>query len=282
MKSVNWLIEKYVFEHYQDKLADAVKRSGNPVMLYDESEKSLEDICKRFGEEDIVFLHSSLQDGRRMLRLPIYPGTFLTLENYECYNYYGYFGDHLLNAKYMMMGIGDLPRRAQHVFNYFDTDSIFIRPSNGWKTFTGQILPKDNFADKYDTLIKSYGGIDPGTLVLLAPIKEIREEWRFGVVDGNVVSGALYMNGENRGEWEAICDKGCEDRGAWDFAWDMSKLYQPDPAYTIDICRTAGGEYKVIELNSFCCASIYGANYDKVVHAINELCRREWKDVYEP
>lgn len=281
MKKVNWLIEKYVFENYEDKLSIAIKRSGNNVIIYDETEKTLKDICKRFSQDDIVILHSSLQDGRKMIRLPYYPGIFLNLENYECYNYYGYYGEHLLNSNYIMMGINDLPRRKNEIFNYFGSDSIFIRPSNGFKTFTGQILPKDSFDDKYDTLIKSYGGIDPGTLVILAPIKEIEEEWRFIVIDGEVVSGALYMNKEYREKWEAFWDKECEDQNAFNFAVQMSKLYQPDKAYTIDICRTSDGEYKIMELNSFCCASMYGNNYNKVVHAINNLCVKEWKDIYE-
>lgn len=281
MKKVNWLIEKYVFENYEDKLATAIKNSGSNVIIYDETEKSLEDICKRFKEDDIVILHSSLQDGRKMLRLPCYPGIFMNLDNYECYNYYGYFGNHLLNSNYLMMGINDLPRRKDEIFDYFKSDSIFIRPSNGFKTFTGQILPKEDFDDKYDTLIKSYGGIDPGTLVLIAPIQEIEEEYRFIVVDGKVVSGALYMNKEYREKWEAFWDKECEDENAFNFAVEMSKLYQPDKAYTIDICKTSNNEYKIMELNSFCCASMYGNNYDKVVSAVNELCIKEWKDIYE-
>ena len=281
MKKVNWLIEKYVFENYEDKLATTIKNSGSNVIIYDETEKSLEDICKRFKEDDIVILHSSLQDGRKMLRLPCYPGIFMNLDNYECYNYYGYFGNHLLNSNYLMMGINDLPRRKDEIFDYFKSESIFIRPSNGFKTFTGQILPKEDFDDKYDTLIKSYGGIDPGTLVLIAPIQEIEEEYRFIVVDGEVVSGALYMNKEYREKWEAFWDKECEDENAFNFAVEMSKLYQPDKAYTIDICRTSNNEYKIMELNSFCCASMYGNNYDKVVKAINELCIKEWKDIYE-
>ena len=120
-----------------------------------------------------------------------------------------------------------------------------------------------------------------GTLVLVAPVKEIDEEWRFIIVDGKVVSGALYMNKEYREKWEAFWDKECKDENAFRFVEKMAKLYQPDPAYTIDICKTGAGDYKVMELNSFCCASMYSNNYDKVVKTINELCIKEWKDIYE-
>lgn len=280
MKKINWLLEKYIFENYEDRLIAAIENSDNNVIVYDDSEKPLETILKKMNKNDIIIMHSSLQDGQKMLRLPYYPGIFLTLQNYECYNYYGYFGDHLLNSNYLMMGINDLLRRKNEIFDYFKSESIFIRPSNGFKTFTGQVLPKDGFELKYDVLMKSYGGIDKGTLILIAPIQEIEEEYRFIVVDGKVISGSLYMNKEYREKWEAFYDKECEDTKAFNFAIDMSKIYQPDKAYTIDICRTSSNEYKIMELNSFCCASMYGNNYDKVVNAINKLCLKEWRDIY--
>ena len=128
--------------------------------------------------------------------------------------------------------------------------------------------------------MKSYGGmIDPDTLAVLSPARVIEEEYRFIVVDGVVVSGALYMDRKSRNDWKAYYDRPCEDQGAFDFAVDMSKIYQPDRAYTIDVCKLTDGRYKLIELNSFCCASMYGNDYDKVVKAVNELCISDFYDV---
>jgi hypothetical protein len=284
-EKVNWIIEKYLFEEYEDKLIQSIKDCGMNVDIYDDTMSrfdNIQDYIKnKYTEQDIIIMHGSLQMGRRMLRTFAYPGVFLTLENYECYNYYGYFGDHLLNSEYVMMGLNDVLRNTNKVFDIFGTDKLFIRPSNGYKSFTGQCLSKDTFDEDFNILIKSYGGLDMNTLVVLAPSKEIEEEYRFIVINGEVISGAQYMDTDTRTEWKAQYDKPCNNRLATFFAKRMVKLYQPDKAYTIDVCKTKEGKYKLIEINSFCCASWYGNDIPKVVEAVNNLCIYEYNEIYE-
>jgi hypothetical protein len=282
MKKVNWIIDKNIFEDYEDKLATAILNSGSNLLFYDDSNGTtiFQFLTKnKLSELDIVFFHGSLQHGRRLSKLPYYPGIYLTLYNYECYKYYGKFGEHLLNSNYMMMGLNDVLRNKNKIFGRFGTESIFIRPSDGFKSFPGQTLPFDNFEQEFDILTKSYGGLETDILCVVSPAKDIVEEYRFIVIDGKVVSGSLYMDRNNRKEWKAYYDKVCEDQNAFDFAVEMSKIYQPDKAYTIDVCKLQNGEYKMIELNSFCCASMYGNDYDKVVSAVNELCINDFNDM---
>jgi len=285
MNKVNWIIEKYLFDEYENELVQHIKDSGMNVSLFDSSLSRFDNIQNyvenKFTENDIVIMHGSLQMGKRMLRTPIYPGIFLTLENYECYNYYGYFGNHLLNSNYMMMGLNDVLRNKDKIFDSFNSDEIFIRPSNGYKSFTGQTLKKDNFDTNFDILTKSYGGLDNNTLVLVAPTQEIEEEWRFVVIDGKVISGSLYMDSKNRTNWDAYYYKGCDDTLAQSFAEKMVGYYQPDKAYTLDVCRMKNGEYKLIEINSFFCASMYGNDLKKIVKSVNKLCINEYNDVYK-
>jgi hypothetical protein len=279
-KQVNWIIDKYVFDDYEDRLIESIKRSGAKVIIYDDQNGPISGIIGKFFTDDIVIFHGSLQHGRRVEKAPIYPGIFLTLDNYECYKYYGYFGDNLLNSNYMMMGLNDVQRNKNKIFGRFGTESIFIRPSNGFKSFPGQTLPYENFDQEFSILTKSYGGLDTDELVVVSPIQEIDEEYRFIVINGVVVSGSLYMDNNNRKEWKAYYDKPCKDPYAWEFADKMSKIYRPDKAYTIDVCELPNGEFKMIEINSFCCASMYGCDYDKVVKAVNDLCFLEYEDIY--
>lgn len=282
MKKVNWVIDKYIFEDYEDKLVDAIKRSGMNVHFYDDcNETSVQRFLDRkFTDNDIVIFHGSIQHGRRVLQTRYYPGIYLSLDAYECYKYYGLFGDYLLNSNYLMMGLNDLLRNKDKIFDIFKTESIFIRPSNGYKSFPGQTLPKENFETEYDILIKSYGGLDTDILVVVAPAVEIDEEYRFIVVDKKVVSGSLYMDKDNRKSWSAYYDRVCGDEIAWRFAEEMALIYQPDKAFTLDICKLPNGEYKVIEVNSFCCGSMYGNDYDEVVKAVNELCISDFEDIW--
>lgn len=283
MKKVKWIIDKDMFSEYEDRLVAAIKNSGNEVIFYyDLKHDKIEDFLKtKFNsDEDILIFHGSLQHGRGVLRTSYYPGIYLTLENYECYKYYGYFGYLLLNYDYLMMGLNDVLRQKDFIFDTFGTDKIFIRPSNGYKSFPGQILPKENFEFELDVLKKSYGGLDLDQIVLVSPIQEIDEEYRFIVVDGKVVSGSLYMDKNNRKSWSAYYDRLCEDKKAFEFAEELVKLYQPDKAYTLDVCKLPSGEYKMLEINSFCCGSMYGNDYDKVVNAINELCLQDFNEIY--
>jgi hypothetical protein len=287
---VNWVIDKGMFEDYEDKLVAAIHKSGMEVVFFDDSKHQTKIgnfLGNRFVDQydDVIIFHGSLQHGRGVLKSPFYPGIYLALENYECYNYYGYFGEHLLNSQYLMMGLNDVVRNKWKIFSQtFRSDrpqdeAVFIRPSNGFKSFPGQTLPLENFEFEFNVLLKSYGGLDLNTLVVISPAKDIEEEYRFIVIDGKVVSGSMYMDKASRSEWKAYYDRGCEDPGVMDFAVEMSKIYQPDRAYTLDVCRLPDGSYKLIELNSFCCASMYGNDYDKVVDAVNNLCIRDFEDI---
>lgn len=282
MKKVKWVIDKGMFEEYEDRLVSAIKNSGSDVIFYDDLKHDITDFLnKKNNVDDVIIFHGSLQHGRKIAKTSYYPGVYLTLENYECYKYYGYFGYLLLNYNYLMMGLNDVLRQKDFIFDTFGTDKIFIRPSNGYKSFPGQTLPKENFEFELNVLMKSYGGLDLDQLVLVSPIQEIDEEYRFIVVDGKVVSGSLYMDKNNRKSWSAYYDKVCEDKKAFEFAEQLAKIYQPDKAYTLDVCKLPNGEYKMLEVNSLCCGSMYGNDYEKVVNAINELCLQDFNEIFD-
>lgn len=282
MKKVKWIIDKGMFEEYEDRLVSAIKNSGSDVIFYDDFKYyDITDFLNKINVDDIIIFHGSLQHGRKVAKTSYYPGIYLTLENYECYKYYGYFGYLLLNYDYLMMGLNDVLRQKDFIFDTFGTDKIFIRPSNGYKSFPGQTLPKENFEFELNVLMKSYGGLDLDQLVLVSPIQEIDEEYRFIVVDGKVVSGSLYMDKNNRKSFSAYYDRLCEDKKAFEFAEELVKLYQPDRAYTLDVCKLPSGEYKMLEVNSFCCGSMYGNDYNKVVNSINELCLQDFNEIFD-
>jgi hypothetical protein len=82
---------------------------------------------------------------------------------------------------------------------------------------------------------------------LLAPLTEIFSEYRFLVVDGEVVTGSQYK-----------------------YAQSMVDLWNPNRAFAIDIALTKNG-YKVIEINSINSAGFYHCDIGKFVNAINNM-----------
>jgi len=277
---VNWVLDKDLFSDYTDNLVAAITSSGMKVHIFDEyKETSFGSFMYKKFKSQPVILHGSLQQGNFINKSNFYPGVYLNLDRYECFKYYGYFGEDLLNSNYFMMGLNDLHRNYRKIFRTFEMDKIFIRPSNGYKSFPGQILPFSNFEFELDVLKKSYGGLDIDQLVVVSPYKDIIDEWRFIVVNDEVITGSLYMNEDSRKTNTPIFDKPC---GLFEpaamFAKYLAKLYSPDKAYTIDVCSDEDG-FHLLELNSFCCANMYGADLDKVVKAVNHLVISDYKDV---
>lgn len=268
---VHWIIDKDLFSEYTEKLAKAVEESGMVAHIFDEYKETRMSsfLYKNFKNEPII-LHGSFDQAETFNKNAFYPGVYLNLENYECSNYYGYYGYELLNKNYKMMGLNDVRRNYRAIFKSFDTDKIFIRPSNGYKSFSGQLLSFNNFESEFDILTKSYGGLDMRQLVVLAPYQEIINEYRFIIVNGKVITGSLYMDKESRKTNTPIFDRPCKlHHPAAIYAKYLSTMYTPDNAYTIDIAENDSG-FSLLEINSFCCANMYGANLNEVVSAINK------------
>jgi hypothetical protein len=280
MKPV-WIVEKHMFPEYEEQLVAAIEKSGAKCYLFDDTDHLKfnfnKQIKNKFTNKDCTIFYGSLQRGRELYaKTDFVPGIFLTIDNYECYKYYGMFGKHLLNSTYRMMGLNDLKRWK----SYFES-KIFIRPSNGYKTFPGQIINMDNFESEYETLINSYGGVDIDQLVVISPCKNILKESRFAVINGKVVDGCVYMMNGEKTEERTV------DERALIFANIVIENLPtdfPDPAYTIDIaCVDFDGdeEYRVIEINSLCCAGLYHMDKDLIVSAMNDLVIEKYNDFWE-
>lgn len=284
MGTVKWVVDKYLFDEYECKLSSLINESGSSVVFHDDlKSENFETFMKNnFTSEDIIVFHGSLQHGRWLSKQPYYPGVFMTMENYECLNYYGYFGDNLLNSDYVMLGLNDVLRNKNKICDTLSItgNKLFIRPSDGFKSFSGNLLSLDNFESELRILINSYGGVKSNTLVLFSSPKVITEEYRFIVVDKEVISGSLYLDIFNKDSLKPYYDRVCENQDAINFAKEMSKIYQPDVAYTIDVCKTGDGKYKLLEINSFNCASFYGNCNKDVIESVNNLAIKEYNDLF--
>lgn len=291
MKKIHWLIEKDLFPEYENALVETIIDSGNiPILLdyniYDYN-KIVKDLSKIYESQPVIF-HGSLQLGRRLHRISKhYPTIYLTLNNYECYKYYGYYGDKLFNSCYLMMGLNDVNRNHHIIFDYdfknLNPYNIFIRPSNGYKSFPGQILTYENFNTDLNTLIKSYGGIDPDQLVVISEDKsnQIKYEYRVVVIDNKPITASKYLDENNIKTYKPYWDKNTDDyRELFSFVNEIISLYTPDKAFVMDVVEDHNGRFKLLEINSFCCASLYGCNIPKIVENINKLVIEDFNDVF--
>lgn len=143
-------------------------------------------------------------------------------------------------------------------------EPVFVRPCSGHKTFAGFILEPENVQSWQDQILNvsdGYSTLTTETLVLSASPKQILREYRFFIIDRQVITGSLYKSGfyfQTSGDCDEL---------AQSLAEAAAQTWQPDRAFVMDIALTPKGP-KVIEINCLNAAGFYQANVDRLVEAL--------------
>lgn len=276
---VKWLIENEVFQYEDQSLIDALEARGIEYKVC-EFERTYEDITGTFMPDDCVVVHGSLQLGREVQRKTRWiPGVYCNLPQFECVYYYPRFGDHLLNADYMVLPFGTLKnRRGLATTNFGSDDCVFLRPSSGFKTFTGRVV---ELIEWYREMRDLSSKLNPETLVLVCRPIEIVKEWRLVVTD-RVIAHSQYKEGEGIIRITGTDLKKIRETPPEVIAYGEQVLkevnFHPDPIWTLDICKTAYGDLKVLEVGSFSCAGLYACDPEPIIDEVNKLAWREYED----
>jgi hypothetical protein len=181
------------------------------------------------------------------------PGAFLN-ENFDFAIWRDRYQGLLLNEDATIQEFGKLA----------SSEPVFIRPCSDDKTFAGLVIEPDalrQWQSQVQDVADSNSTLTPKTLVLAATPKPILREFRFFIVQGQVVTGSLYREAGRR------CYSSDCDQTAWDFAQSAASAWQPDRAFVIDVAVTYGGP-KLIEINCLSSAGFYEADVDKMVEAL--------------
>ena len=105
--------------------------------------------------------------------------------------------------------------------------------------------------------------------MVAAPVKEIGREWRFVIVERNVVAGSAYDPAGRTALPVAL------DAEAASFASSVAaKIPAPAAAYVLDVCE-CGGELRLLELNPFGGADLYACDPGAVVDALSALANKQ-------
>jgi hypothetical protein len=266
---MRWLIEKGIFTETEEKLAEVLKDKGieTKFMSYVPFDKDVASRAKEIypKEKDVVF-YGSLNFAIKLRELG-WQGLFANYEKYDCLSYYPVFKDNLLNGGYFMLPFGDLLNKRDTIFELFDEDKVFIRPNSVLKEFTGQVVSKLNFEEAVKVM--GFYETPPNSLVIVSSLQYILREYRFVIINGEVVTGSLY---HDFGNSDKVLNLPCEDRGAIEYAQKMAKLYNPDPVWILDICyEHRWDSYKVLEIGCFSFAGLYGCDLGVIVDEIGKI-----------
>lgn len=272
---VKWLLESTVFE---DQLFLNALRDTNTtyreIAQYSCFTKPIEEL---FADDDCVVVRCALETAKYInKKCKWIPGLYCTLQNYECTSYYPAFGDYLLNSNYIMLPYGELLRKRDFLFDKLGkSDTIFIRPNRGDKPFGGQLIYKENYEKDVEYL--GFYEVQPDELCVVSEPINIIEEYRFLVVDGKVITGSLYKT--NYGQPE-ILHKNVDEDVMMLSAQGMIDIvkYQPDRAWTLDLCIDKYKDIHVLEINSFSCSGLYACDKVKVIESVNKIALEEYNE----
>lgn len=141
-------------------------------------------------------------------------------------------------------------------------DSVwFVRPVQDLKHFDGTVTVAKEIGRWMSSVDSGNYSFDETTEVILAPVKKIHGEWRFFVVDGQVVDGSSYrIAGQRMANPVARPE-------LYEIAQELADGWLPHRTCAMDVALTDDG-YKVIEFNTFNSSGFYAHDIEKVVAAV--------------
>lgn len=268
MKKVNWLIEVNVSDR-EEEFLEELKRQAYVYKEINYLSFHPRIARKYFPDHYCVLFRGTLNLGRDILRTSWIPGAYMNEKTLRSSIYYTYFGQYLLNNKYFILSLGELIRRREEILEYFKSDgNLFVRPDSNMKLFRAGV-----FNLKALNTIQALGSElnrDETTLVLVSGKRLITREWRFFVYKNQIITGSLYLVGEER--VDELVKAGYLENYLSEVLGQVN--WYPESLYTVDICE-AEGELYVLELGSFSCAGEYGCDLSLLVEA---GAKAAWED----
>ena len=268
-----WLIEADVFGEESEPLKAEVRRRGmschvvrHPSISGTRRETTVGG--QRLADDDcVVFYGSSPLMRHIQLHRSWVPGGWCHAANLACSTYSAHFGPHLLNRRYLLMPGVEAIHLSDWVFSVLARDgAVFVRPDGVGKLFAGRTTTREGFADAL-----APARYDPETLVVIAEPRSIAREWRLVVGGDEVVAASQYAVRGVRA-FAPGCPaavRGFAEGVLRDVRW------RPDALFMMDVCES-GGQYYVLELNSFSCSGLYRCDLAAVVATASDLATRAW------
>ncbi len=155
----------------------------------------------------------------------------------------------------------------------------FIRPDDDLKTFTSGVITRDEFMKWYKYIEEGkIENLTTSTKALICGVIPIEAEWRFVIINRDVITGSMYKRYNQlytSGEKIDIPD------GAIKLANIIAKdSWQVSSAYTLDICKIPNeynDVFKFVEINCLNSSGFYECDVMSIIYNANILAEREWE-----
>ena len=255
MHTVHWVLQdKITSDKDLLKLQKAFKKYNCsyeivPVIPFDAELPNITPTCQH-----VVVYGSTVFVERVYQRQCWQPGVYFSMTKFRPSYWSILLGDDVLNADGYEITLRDVPERLD------DGELYFARPNDDLKLFPGMVVDKRELM----TVVNNTDQLDSS--VWLASPKTVKSEWRFFIVDHQIVTGSQYRSRGYLNIQKAV------PAGAWAFAdHAVIKLCNVGSGtYILDICEY-NKEYKVVELGCLNAAGFYACDIDKIVKAVVDM-----------
>ncbi|MCB9638427.1 MAG: ATP-grasp domain-containing protein [Myxococcales bacterium] len=263
---INWVLETDVFPDKHQRLIESAQKQGHNVFTWqdrwwkDRSWPSL---------GGFTIFHGSLNNADRIRReQPWSPGAFCNGEQFLCSHWYPHAAAWLVHPCWVRATLREFVEDPAFFLETIGSPtSFFARPDSPLKPFSGRVLRTEGLSlASFD-----YGFYheDKDLPIILTPVQTIGEEYRFVISEQTIITASSY-EAETRKETAHTIPQAFLSR-AQEIA---SQLPAPEPLYVLDLCAVAG-EIKLLEINPFSGADLYGCDRDAIVRCVEGIAKRE-------
>lgn len=222
-------------------------RGGTSLLSLLNKIDNLQEVNPHLSEEQLQKSHQYITNLKH--------GVFYNEQGFD-QNYYGKLNLPLLNAVSQNLAIKD------HLNTSFN-EPVFIKPSRDQKAFNAGIL-EPGYSIKDFIFSQLHENFYLEEIAIIAPLKSIYAEYRFFVVDQEVITGSQYRNSHSLFVSDIIPEN------VQAAAKEYAKLYQPHDIFTMDLADTPEG-IKIIEYNCWNASGLYKTNIPKIFNAVQEF-----------
>jgi hypothetical protein len=178
----------------------------------------------------------------------------------SCTRYYPAFGEHLVNADYVFLPIGDAARRWNWLTSLWPSEGgkLFVRPNDNQKSFAAEVMDCSD-------IVRLQRAFDPDALIVVAPVKRLHREWRCFMHHDRYLTGSLYrQDGESLRSAQVPAE-------VIEFANKMAALRYPGlpPVWVVDVAETDDG-LRVLEVAGCDSVGFYLSDCDLIVGTISQ------------
>lgn len=259
-----YIVQERLYNEFEwDNLIDSLERLELPYEIV--KVRPFIDTIEFKTDRKDVFCIGALKMARIAEQYSWKPGCIMT-PNHDFMVYKDYYKDNLLNYDSKIY-------KFMEDFEWNENYDLFIRPTKDTKVFDGKVYSKGNWLKERTRLMNNankerecgrFAVLDNNTDIQVCSLKNVKKEFRFWIVGGEIITASLYRIGC------FITYNDIIDDDVTEYCKEMIKIFQPAESFVMDICLTDNG-LKIIELGCLNCAGLYKANIPKLLMSLENF-----------